>query len=91
MSNEKHNDTNLVQLNDSDLDAVTGGISDHSVNCNHTISGRCAFCVHQKHGQLVIQGQLHDIIGCMKSPTPTGSIGGYVLAILAAGPTPVME
>ena len=83
------NNANLIQLDDNELDAVTGGISDHSTLCNHTISSRCAFCEFQKHGQLVIDGKLYDIIGCKKSPTETGSIGGYVLAILAAGPTTI--
>ena len=83
-----NNNPSLLELSDEELDFVAGGISDHSALCGHMISPRCSFCVHQLHGQLVIQGELHDIIGCKRSPGPYGSIGGMVLAIKAAGPTP---
>ena len=82
------NNPGLLELSDDELDFVAGGISDHSVLCGNAISTRCSFCIHQLHGQLVIQGELHDIIGCKKSFGPYGSIGGMVLAIKAAGPTP---
>ena len=82
------NNPKIIELDDDDLDSVNGGISDHSVNCGNAISITCCFCVHQQHGQLTFDGVLHDIIGCQKSFGPHGSIGGMVLAIKAAGPTP---
>ena len=79
----------LKELDDEELESVTGGISDHSVNCGNMISIKCCFCVNQKHGQLMLGDELNDIIGCKLSFGPHGSIGGIVLAIKAAGPTPM--